>query len=229
MGPPGVRVVNQPIYGEAVKEDGTKEAFLAGTNSVDLPVQVLNYRSQPFPVTKVAWDWLPKDTTYGQRLYTAPDKFTVSTIVVLMGRDRTSIHAPEDCLRGSGWRVTGKESDTVPMQRPVPYDLAVTKLMTAREHKNERGEVTTMRGVFVYWFVAENELNADHLKRMWRMALDMMRTGVLQRWAYVSCFSVCPPGAEEATFARMKEFIADATPQFQLVPAAPPLAPAAKR
>jgi hypothetical protein len=48
------------------------------------------------------------------------------------------------------------------------------------------------------------------------MARDLMTRGVLQRWAYISCFSVCPPGHEEATYARMKEWITAAVPQFQL-------------
>jgi hypothetical protein len=221
LGPPGVKVVNEPVYGESVKADGTKETFLAGSQSVYLPPHVLNYGSAAVPVAKVAWDWLPKDTTYGQRLYNAPDGFTVSTTVVLMGHDRTSIHEPEHCLVGGGWNITGREATRISMRQPVPYDLPVTALTVIREEKDEHGQAVTTRGIFLYWFVSENELTADHLKRMWRLALDMMRTGVLQRWAYVSCFSVCRPGAEGATFERMKEFIAAATPEFQLVPSHP--------
>ena len=44
-------------------------------------------------------------------------------------------------------------------------------------------------------------------------------TGVLQRWAYVSYFSVCEPGQEDATFARMEKLIAASVPAFQLPPA----------
>lgn len=223
LGPPGVRVVHQPIYGEDLQPDGKTVTFLAGSNSVDLPAQVLQYHSRAIPLSKIVCDWLPRDTTFGQRYYTnAQEAFTVSMMVVLMGRDRTSIHAPENCLVGAGWTVTGKETGQVKMQQPVPYDLPVTKLFTRRDHRNERGESVPMRGIFVYWFVAENELAADHLKRMWRMALDMMRTGVLQRWAYVSCFAVCRPGEEEATWERLQRFIVAATPQFQLVPPAAP-------
>jgi hypothetical protein len=141
--------------------------------------------------------------------------------VVLMGRDRTSIHQPEYCVVGAGWTVVGKDRTAVRVKRPVPYDLPVTRMTTVRQWKNERGETRTIAGLYVYWFVAENEVTADHLKRMWRLAADMVRTGTLQRWAYVSCFATCPPGAEEATFARMKEFIAVSVPEYQLVPAAP--------
>jgi hypothetical protein len=60
------------------------------------------------------------------------------------------------------------------------------------------------------------------------MARDMLLTGVLQRWAYVACITLCAPGQEEATFSRMKEFIAAAVPQFQLA-AGPPVALAGNR
>jgi hypothetical protein len=39
---------------------------------------------------------------------------------------------------------------------------------------------------------------------------------VLQRWAYVACFAVCDPGQEDATFERVRKWIAEAVPQFQL-------------
>jgi hypothetical protein len=48
------------------------------------------------------------------------------------------------------------------------------------------------------------------------MAGELLKTGTLQRWAYISCFSVCKPGDEEATFERLKKFIAASAPEFQL-------------
>jgi len=53
---------------------------------------------------------------------------------------------------------------------------------------------------------------------MWWMARDLFHTGVLQRWTSVSCLSACLPGQEDATFERMKKFIAASVPEFQLVP-----------
>ena len=46
----------------------------------------------------------------------------------------------------------------------------------------------------------------------------MFRTGVLQRWAMISYFTVCAPGQEEAAFERLKKFISASAPEFQLVP-----------
>jgi hypothetical protein len=203
LGVPGVKVVHVPVY----DPDGN----LAGSNSVALPDRVLNFESTNIPIERVVLDWLPKDTTYGQRLYRASDGFQTQMTAVLMGADRTSIHQPQYCLEGSGWHIGDSELDTIHVDLPHSYDLPINKLTAT---KMQQG--VPVRGIYVYWFVAQNRLTAKHGQRMFDMGLDMLRTGVLQRWAYVSCFSVCYPGQEQASYARIKELIAAAVPEFQL-------------
>ena len=67
-------------------------------------------------------------------------------------------------------------------------------------------------------------LSADALgfRRMWSTTKLLLATGERQRWAYVTCFSICAPGQEDADFERMKQFIAASVPEFQLPP--PPAA-----
>lgn len=202
---------------------GVKTAPIAGSKNLEvlLPELVLNYTSQVLTQQEVVVATLPQDTSYGQRMYTAPDGFVTVVNVVLMGGDRTSIHKPQFCLEGAGWRIDGNASreEHVPINRPKPYDLPVMKLVTSREIQ-ENGQLRAYRGVYAYWFVAEDAFTAQHGERMWWMARDLLTTGVLQRWAYITCFSVCRPGDEEITFNRMKEFIAAAVPEFQLTPRA---------
>ena len=207
LGQPGVRLAAQPVR--------DPEGRVVGTNSVSLPEQVLDYSSEPAPVTRLELGWLPKDTTYGRRLYQAPDGFGVLMSVVLMGTDRTSIHKPQYCLTGQGWRIDRSDQTTIRVERPDPYDLPVMRLTATGIRETAAGEKSVARGIYVYWFVADNELTADHLERMWWMARDLICTGTLQRWAYVSCFAACLPGQEEATYRRMKEFIAASVPEFQ--------------
>jgi len=210
LGQPGVKVVAEPIY----DEKGNR----AATNSAFLPERVLDYSSEPAPITRLELDWLPKDTTYGRRYYKAPDGFEMLISVVLMGTDRTSIHKPQYCLIGQGWNINSSESGitSLRIERPHPYHLPVMKLMTTAYRDKPDGQKTAPRGIYAYWFVADGELTGDHLQRMWWMARDLVCTGTLQRWAYVSCFASCWPGQEEPTFERMKQFIAAAVPEFQL-------------
>jgi hypothetical protein len=189
---------------------------------VELPANVPGYTSEVLQEDKLTLDTLPQDTSFGGRRYVAPDGFWAIAKVVLMGSDRTSIHKTEFCMEGSGWRIDRSRSAEVMihMNRPYPYDLPVMKYITSRE-VDMNGQKTLLKGIYVAWFVADNnEYTTQHWKRMWWLARDLLRMGVLQRWALVNYFSVCPPGQEEATFERMKKLIVETVPEFQLVPRA---------
>lgn len=80
------------------------------------------------------------------------------------------------------------------------------------------GRVVDARGVYLFWFVADGQQTASHSQRVWWLARDLLTTGVLQRWAYISYFAVCAPGEEEAALARMKALIGASVPEFQHPP-----------
>lgn len=214
LGQPGVKVGPVAVY----DPDGK----VVGTNSVMLPEKVLDYESQPSPISHIVLGWLPKDTVYGQRIYKAADGFEMQMSVVLMGTDRTSIHKPQYCLTGAGWQITSTEGLTIPVTSPHAYDLPVMRLLSTHTRTFQETGKVKPRGIFVYWFVADDQITADHNQRMWWMARDMMQKGILQRWCYVTLFAVCLPGQEEAAYERMKGFVAAAVPTFQLATRPPP-------
>ncbi|MGA4643267.1 exosortase-associated EpsI family protein [Limisphaera sp. 4302-co] len=208
LGESGVRT--RPIPGETLRVE------------VELPEVVPGYRSEPVAVQQEVVEALPADTSFGQRIYRGEDGFELLLNVVLMGTDRTSIHKPQFCLVGAGWRIDETVTDRIRIPRPHPYDLPVVKLLTSRE-MTVQGRAVPVRGVYVYWFVCGDGLSGEPTgwERMWWMARELVTRGVLQRWAYVTCFAVCAPGREEATYERMKAFLAEAVPEFQTVPGPP--------
>jgi hypothetical protein len=187
----------------------------------DLPERVLDYTSELVEVDDLTLNTLPADTSFGQRRYRAPDGFGMALNVVLMGSDRTSLHKPQFCLEGQGLQIDDTKSmeTTIHIARPSAYDLPVVRLVANGEVTVDGQRVPT-RAVYVYWYVADDALSATKMgaERMWLMGKRLVCTGVLQRWAYVSCLALCGPGQEEATFDRMKTFIAAAVPEFQLYP-----------
>lgn len=213
MGVPGLKMVDVPsrdVHGKPV-----------GTNSVYLPEKVLSYQSQSMPVAPMVLDLLPKDTTYGQRLYVAPDGMFVSTSVVLMGSDRSSIHKPQICLKAQGWQFVKESPIRLLIDRPVKYELPVMHLQLSKERQLADGTKSRVSGIFLYWFVSQNQLTADHFERQWLMARDLLQQGLLQRWAYVTYFTECPPGLENVTFERLKTMVVESVPQFQEVHGTP--------
>ena len=213
LGAPGLRMVDEPVFDAA--------SNIVNTTTVALPREILGLTSKPLPVTLEELGWLPKDTVYGRRRYASEEGFWMDLSVVLMGTDRTSIHKPQVCLTGQGWTIDAWELVNLPVARPHSYELPLMKLTATKRVPRGDGQQAAWRAIFVYWFVCDGRLTAKHSERMWWMAKDLLTTGVLDRWAYVSYYAICQPGEEEATFRRMREAIAASVPEFQLTTRSP--------
>ncbi len=204
---------------------GLKVSAIPGSESlrIDLPHRVLDYSSTNLSPSALETNMLPADTTFARRLYTAADGFQLMLGVVMMGTDRSSIHKPEFCLTCQGWSIVGRETLTLPLDNPPGYQLPARRFTASFVATDRTGNMVRSGGVYVFWFVADNRVTASHLGRMKQMTWDMLTTGVLPRWAYVSCFATCNPGQEQAAYERMKKFLAAAVPLFQTTfPERPP-------
>lgn len=182
---------------------------------IQLPERVLEYDSRRIEPGPQEYEVLPKDTSLARRLYQAPGQFSILLGVVLMGTDRTSIHKPEFCLPAQGWQIVAKETLRLPLERPEAYELPVGKFVTRRLAPLPGGGHVTLSGVYLFWFVAEDRITASHWGRMGWITWDLLRRGVLPRWAYLSVFVECPTGQEAAATAQVERFLAAAVPEFQ--------------
>jgi hypothetical protein len=212
LGKPGIKVVQRDVHDENGK--------LVATNAVYFP-EVPGYSMTNLPIDRLVLELLPRDTTFGRTHYEATNGFSTMLNAVLMGNDRTSIHRPEICLVSQGLYIDEKQITSIPIQEPVPYQLPVTLLSTTGEMKLPDGRMARRRVLYVYWFVADGEVTAAHTQRMASMALGLLKTGELQRWAYISCLADCEIGREAELLAEMQKFIAAAVPQFQLATGTP--------
>jgi hypothetical protein len=205
LGKPGIRAV--PIPGSVAMQ-------------IDFPEKVLDYTSVRLPPDPIVEATLPKDTSYVQRRYTAPDGFWISSTMVLMGTDRTSIHKPEFCLPGQGWQINERSVVNLQINGSPSYPFSVEKWVLSTPYRTPDGRTVPLRGLYVFWFVADNEATVSHWQRQWWLARDLVLKGVLQRWAYVSFFTAFEPGQEktETALARVEQFVSTAMPQFQLPP-----------
>jgi len=198
---------------------GIKAAPIPGSGAmkIDLPAQVLGFTSTNVPESDVVLGYLPKDTSFVERYYTPPDGSPgISGTVVLMGTDRTSIHRPEYCLAGQGFSCDEKAVVEIPVAGPNPYRLPVSKWKVSRLLQQPNGKDVKISGIYVFWFVADKERTTGNVQFQSYLVRDLLLKGVLQRWAYISYFSPCLPGEEDAAFARMEKLIAASVPEFQL-------------
>jgi hypothetical protein len=205
LGAPGIRAT--PIAGSVKMQ-------------LELPAHVLEFDSTNMPEAQIVVDYLPKDTSYVSRHYFAPDGAWAMANVILMGADRTSIHRPDYCLPGQGWQIRDQTEVRLKIAGAQPYELPVVKWTVSNIFPAPDGTKQTVSGLYVFWFVTENQTTDNFPAMLKSMLLHQLTHGVLQRWAYVSYFTVCPAGQEVATFARMEKLITASVPELQPPPIA---------
>jgi len=203
LGKPGVKAT--PIPGGVMMK-------------IDLPERVLDFTSTNVPEPEVVLGYLPKDTSFAERRYQTPDGVWATATVILMGADRTSIHRPDYCLPGQGWTIDSKMPVNISIGGEHPYALPAMKWTIRNSFQTPDGQKQEVSGLYVFWFVADHEQTADNVQRMWWLARDLLCTGVLQRWSYVSYFTVCAPGQEDATYVHLEKLIAASVPEYQWPP-----------
>ncbi len=199
---------------------GVKAVAIPGSVAmhVELPEHVLDFSSTNVPEPQLVLGYLPKDTSYTGRCYFTTNGAWVNATLILMGADRTSIHRPDYCLPGQGWEIREKTLLKLPVAGAHPYELPVMKWRIGRIVQTPDGTQQAVSGFYVFWFSTENETTTDFPTMLKSMLFHLVRHGVLQRWAYVSYFTACLPGQEDATFARMKALITASVPEIQLPP-----------
>jgi len=214
LGPPGIKA--EPIPGTIAMK-------------IELPERVLDFTSTNVPEPAVVSGYLPTDTSYVERRYFSPgNDIPIEGTIVLMGTDRTSIHNADFCVRGQGYVPENKTIVNIPVAGPVPYQLPVARWTVRGTLQQPDGQKVEVSSVYVFWFVTKGDQTPDHFTMMKRLAGHLLRTGELQRWAYVSYQAPCEPGKEDAAFERLARLIAASVPGFQLSPdmsPAPAIAP----
>jgi FtsP/CotA-like multicopper oxidase with cupredoxin domain len=201
-------------------QPGVKATLIPGSVAmkIDLPERVLDFTSTNVPEPEVVLGYLPKDTSFVERYYWAPDGFWATATIILMGADRTSIHRPDYCLPGQGWTIGSKTAVNISIGGEHPYALPVLKWGIHNSLPTPDGRKQEVSGVYVFWFVADNEQTPNYVQFQYYLLRDLLFTGRLQRWAYVSYLTFCAPGQEDAAFERVKKLIAASVPEYQVLP-----------
>ena len=166
---------------------------------MDLPETAGKWLLRTKPASQEEIDTLASDTRFSKAIclrardgevdlatgLAIPDRIDLS--VVLSGHDlNNSIHRPERCMPAQGHIIISSSDLVLKVNNgrslPVKRLLSVQSIPTNEEqteHKN-------LDCVTYYFFVGNNRITQDHLKRTLLDMKDRLILGVDQRWAYVS-------------------------------------------
>lgn len=187
-----------------------------GIDPVPLPSMIgLEWAGMEFPVTAVERDYLPDDTGFSRRNFVnlEDSRRRIAMSIVLSGRDRTSIHRPELCLRGQGWKIAGRFSHRFSDET---MDIPATVLRIERDFEAPDGTARRVHALFAYWFVGGDRIVATHRERLWQTAIDRVLHLRTHRWGYVFCQALVLQN-EETTLSQIDALVRETAPQFQEV------------
>ncbi|MCS7049275.1 MAG: EpsI family protein [Verrucomicrobiae bacterium] len=156
-------------------------------NEPYLPARVGDWEGGPQEgLSEVERNVLPKDTLGARRVYRDKAGNQLYCSIVLAGRDVTSIHRPEVCLPGQGWRIQSQYVQTVPVPAAPGGKLGIMRMNSVREAQTAPGGPTVpVYSVFAYWFVGKDVLTPHHWERILLNTWDRVFHNTNHRWAYI--------------------------------------------
>ncbi len=198
-----------------------------GTNaeaglSLALPDSLPGWKGTDIEVSRVEKEYLPPDTGFAKKVYVDEQGRQIYLSIVMAGKERASIHRPEVCLPGQGFKTLKSEVVEIPgLRGPSGAPLKATRLLLERETiSRQTGKSVKVGFYYVYWFVGKNRVTPSHLERILLNTYDRAVHGVSHRWAYVSYLT--PIYEDPKTDAViLSDFIALSYPKFGIVGAEP--------
>lgn len=165
---------------------------------------------------------LPKDTEGSRRVYTNSKGDQIFCSVVLAGREVTSIHRPELCLPGQGWKIQNEFAEPIPVASAEGGALKIMRMNSVREAPLTDGRSAQVRSIFGYWFIGKDRVTPYHWQRIFWTARDRIFHNTNHRWAYVLVHATVttdtdPSGkgkSEDETMRLVENFVQGIYPTF---------------
>ncbi|GEM_PF-940529 len=243
---PGVKMedVPQPFYSETLlafrpQMKPFNVAFTVSTPT--LPETIGDWTSERGEMSAAEKQILPPDTGFARRNYSRVSKTEAVEVspevgrariervfcsLVLEGKDATSIHRPQVCLEGQGWKLQNAPSVKVRIPQ-AGGELSLAILIGAQDFPSHDGKSKVRHEwIFAYWFVGKDRVTDSHLSRRFTDMTDRLFSSRNHRWSYflLSCPVERPAdgqpwvGNEQKTIHLVREFVAEFYPEVCNVP-----------
>lgn len=147
---------------------------------------------------------LPSDTLLVKKRYSNDAGKIMTVSIVVSGSESTSIHRPQICLVGQGFRLLRQDSLDVPLPGRDPLQVKILDLAHGRSG-SEGGGIDSYSS-FAYWFAGGGYETAGNFHRSFLMLFERIVLGRVSRWAYIAVGTSRTPGSD-AYRADTAEFI----------------------
>lgn len=153
---------------------------------------------------------LPADTTITKRRYLRAGEPAIHVAIVISGRDRLSLHRPQNCLPGQGFIITAARD------MPVPEgDFVLRWLDLEWRAPGSAPGARVSESSYLYVYLAGSRQTSSQLEMMLWMAWDRLVHNRADRWAYFSIASERTSGNRKVDEARLMAFATELIPHVR--------------
>lgn len=157
------------------------------------------------PISLAEANVLPADTRLFKRIYKADDTPTFHVSVALAGKNRRSIHRPQNCLPAQGYRIDRSQSVSMPLEGGE--DLNIRVLHIHRIIHTKEGAQAAAPGLYAYWYAGPSRDTSSQMKFFFLLAQARLLRNTAERWALVSV-STPIQETEESSLQQLSTFVA---------------------
>jgi hypothetical protein len=97
---------------------------------------------------------------------------------VIAGKDRSSLHPPQWCLPGQGYKIQNEQTVTIKSPDNVLFNVRLLTLQA----ENEKNQVV----LYAYWFAGYKKETSSHIIRLLWTTWNSIIRREIDRWAYIS-------------------------------------------
>lgn len=171
---------------------------------------------KPEGLTEVERNVLPADTKGVRRAYRDAAGNELFCSIVLSGREVSSIHRPELCLPGQGWKIESEYTEPVSTPEAPGGVLQVMRMNATRTSTAADNQGVVTRFVFAYWFVGKDRVTPYHWQRILWTAEDRVLHNRNHRWAYIMVYTPNGPrhDSDEESMQLIAQFVQGVYPQL---------------
>lgn len=150
---------------------------------------------------------------------------SATATIVVGGSEGRTLHRPEVCLPGQGWKITGSKATSVDLGEGS--DVMATLLTLVRTEAREDGRVVQRKGFNLYWYVGKDRTAESYNKHIVVSLFDSMFRNLYHRWSMISLFGYLPFEdnddflAEEEIIDDLKDMARQIVPHIKDGPWAP--------
>lgn len=130
---------------------------------------------------------LDPDTMLMRRQYTNSTHGVLALTVVVNPTNANSIHRPQTCIYGQGYRIIRQREVAVPLSAISSMKLTVLEL--GRQVRSGGGQTSEAGSYLAYWFIDRNRQTPSHSALTMNLITDRLFRGKVSRWAYVTVSS----------------------------------------